>query len=72
MKLFKKEMKKMFSSNVKPRIVSTGRKVGTSFRIKDQIKMNTNMILYIAMSALRNNATKTTLVKPEEGSVKGL
>ena len=39
MKLFKKEMKKMFSSNVKPRIVSTGRKVGTSFQIKDQIKM---------------------------------
>ena len=39
MKLFKKEMKKMFSSNVKPRIVSAGRKVGTSFQIKDQIKM---------------------------------
>ena len=39
MKLFKKEMRKMLSSNVKPRIVSTSRKVGTSFQSKDEIKM---------------------------------
>ena len=39
MKSFKKEMRKMLSSNVKPRIVSTSRKVGTSFQSKDEIKM---------------------------------
>ena len=72
LKLFKKGMRKMLPNNVKPQIAFTVRKVATSFQIKDKMKWNTTMILYITMSGRRNNVTKATLVKPEEGSVKGL
>ena len=42
LKSFKKGMGKMLANNVKPWIAFTGRKIGTSFQIKDKIKMKHN------------------------------
>ena len=42
MKSFKKGMRKILPNNVKPRIAFTGRKVGTSFQIKDKTEMKHN------------------------------
>ena len=42
------------------------------FDMVNSLNGNTTMILRITMNGQRNNVTKTTLVKPEEGSVKGL
>ena len=72
LKLFKKGMRKILPCNVKPRIAFTGRKVGISFQIGDKTEMKPTMILYLTTNAQRNNVMKTTLVKPEEGSVEGL
>ena len=42
LKWFKKGMRKILPNNVKPRIAFTGRKVGTSFQIKDKTEMKHN------------------------------
>ena len=42
MKSFKKGMRKILPNNVKPRTAFTGRKVGTSFQIKDKTEMKHN------------------------------
>ena len=42
LKSFKKGMRKILPNNVKPRIAFTGRKVGTSFQIKDKTEMEHN------------------------------
>ena len=42
LKSFKKGMRKILLNNVKPRIAFTGRKVGTSFQIKDKTEMKHN------------------------------
>ena len=42
LKSFKKGMTKVLPNNVKPRIAFTGRKVGTSFQIKDKTEMKHN------------------------------
>ena len=42
LKSFKKGMRKMLANNVKRRIAFTGRKVGTSFQIKDKTEMKHN------------------------------
>ena len=42
LKSFKKGMVKVFLNNVKPQIAFTGRKVGTSFQIKDKTEMKPN------------------------------
>ena len=42
LKLLKKGMKKMLLNNVKPLIAFVGRKVGTSFQIKDKTEMKHN------------------------------
>ena len=42
LKLLKKGMRKILPNNVKPRIAFTGRKVGTSFQIKDKTEMKHN------------------------------
>ena len=48
LKSFKKGMRKILLNNVKPRIAFTGRKVGTSFQIKDktEIKHNHDIVYY--------------------------
>ena len=63
LKSFKKGISKMLPNNVKPQIAFTGRKVGTSFQIKDKPEMKHNA---------QKKTTKTTLVKPKEGSMKRL
>ena len=62
----------MFPNNVKPQIAFTGRTFSTSFQIKDKTERGTPMLLHITMNAQRKNIKKTTLVKPEVGSLKGL
>ena len=49
MKSFKKGMRKILPNNLKPRIAFTGRKVGTSFQIKDKTEMkhNHDIVYYI-------------------------
>ena len=42
LKWFRKDMIKMFSHNVKSKIAFTGRKLGTSFQIKDKTEMKHN------------------------------
>ena len=42
LKSFKKGMRKILPNNVKPRTAFTGRKVGTSFQIKDKTEMKHN------------------------------
>ena len=42
LKWFKKGMRKILPNNVKPQIAFTGRKVGTSFQIKDKTEMKHN------------------------------
>ena len=42
MKSLKKGLRKILPNNVKPRIAFTGRKVGTSFQIKDKTEMEHN------------------------------
>ena len=44
--LFKNEIRKMLPNNIKPRIAFTGRKVGTSFQMKDKTKMQHNHIAF--------------------------
>ena len=49
LKSFKKGMRKILPNNLKPRIAFTGRKVGTSFQIKDKTEMkhNHDIVYYI-------------------------
>ena len=49
LKSFKKGMRKILPNNVKPRTAFTGRKVGTSFQIKDKTEMkhNHDIVYYI-------------------------
>ena len=42
LKLFKKGLRKVLPNNVQPQIAFTGRKVGTSFQIKDKTEMKHN------------------------------
>ena len=65
-------MRKILPHNVKPRTAFTGRKVGISFQIRDKTEMKHNHDIVSTTNAQRNNVMKTTLVKPEEGSVEGL
>ena len=68
MKSIKKGMKKMLLNNVKAPIGFKGRKVGTSFQIKNKTEMKqSHDIVYY-----NECPTVATLVKPEEGSVKVL